>query len=69
MRTIWIMPGWLGLIVPPSGRLDIVAVLRCWWERRQQRVALAGLDDQMLKDIGVSEAERNRETRKPFWVQ
>ncbi len=69
MRTIWIMPGWLGLIVPPSGRLDIVAVLRCWWERRLQRVALAALDEYMLADIGVSEAERAQEASKPFWVR
>lgn len=69
MRTIWIMPGWLGLIVPPSGRLDVAAVLRCWWERRLQRIDLAGLDKRMLTDIGVSEAERTREARKPFWVQ
>ncbi len=69
MRTIWIMPGWLGLIVPPSGRLDIVAVLRCWWERRVQRVALAELDKRMLDDIGVNVAEQRREVNKPFWVQ
>jgi len=69
MRTIWIMPGWLGLIVPPSGRLDIVAVLRCWWARRLQRVALAELDKRMLADIGVCEAERRHEVKKPFWVQ
>jgi len=62
------MPGWLGLIVPPSGRLDIVTVLRCWWERRLQRVALAGLDKHLLTDIGISEAERSLEIRKPFWV-
>lgn len=69
MRTIWIMPGWLGLIVPPSGRLDIVAVLRCWWERRLQRAALAALESHMLADIGVSAAERAHEVGKPFWVR
>ncbi|RVU34258.1 DUF1127 domain-containing protein [Hwanghaeella grinnelliae] len=63
------MPGWLGLIVPPSGRLDFVTVLSCWWERRLQRVALAKLDKHLLADIGVSEADRAREVRKPFWVQ
>lgn len=68
MRTIWIMPGWLGLIVPPSRRLDIVAVLRCWWGRRLQRIALAELDKYMLNDIGISEADRQMEVRKPFWI-
>lgn len=69
MRTIWIMPGWLGLIVPPSGRLDIASALCCWWERYVQRVALAELDKRMLDDIGISEADRQIEVRKPFWIQ
>jgi uncharacterized protein YjiS (DUF1127 family) len=43
---------------------DIVAVGR---ERRRQRVALARLDDRMLRDIGLTAADVEGETSKPFW--
>ncbi|WP_372400153.1 DUF1127 domain-containing protein [Azospirillum sp. HJ39] len=36
-------------------------------ERRKQRNALMGLDDHLLKDIGVSRAEVEQEVSKPFW--
>ena len=38
-----------------------------WIERTRQRRALAGLDDQMLRDIGITRAEAARECGKPFW--
>ena len=38
-----------------------------WLERSQQRQQLAGLDERMLQDIGVSRTEVWQETRKPFW--
>jgi uncharacterized protein YjiS (DUF1127 family) len=38
-----------------------------WAERRRQRQALAALDDQMLRDIGVTRVEAVRECEKPFW--
>ncbi len=39
-----------------------------WQERIEQRQALLGLDDRMLKDIGVGAVEAYREARKPFWL-
>ncbi len=39
-----------------------------WQERAEQRHALSELNEQMLKDIGVSGAEAYKETRKPFWL-
>lgn len=36
-------------------------------ERRKQRHALMGLDDHLLKDIGVSRSEVEQEVAKPFW--
>ena len=38
-----------------------------WIERIRQRRALAGLDDRMLRDIGITRVEAAREWEKPFW--
>ncbi len=38
------------------------------WRRRQRsRAELARLDERMLRDIGVSQADAWRECNKPFW--
>ena len=42
-------------------------VLQTWQERIRQRRKLAALDDRMLRDIGASAADVERETRKWFW--
>lgn len=41
--------------------------IRTWIERVRQRRALAGLDDAMLRDIGITRVEAARECEKPFW--
>ncbi len=46
------------------GVFDLLAV---WRERRRQRFALARLDDRMLRDIGLTYADREGEISKPFW--
>ena len=38
-----------------------------WHELARQRRALLTLDDRMLKDIGVTRAEAEREAGRPFW--
>jgi len=38
-----------------------------WLERSRQRGALAGLDDRLLRDIGVTLEQARREAAKPFW--
>ena len=51
--------------IPP-----IVAALRLiaqWIERVRQRQALAGLEDHMLRDIGITRVDVARECEKPFW--
>jgi uncharacterized protein YjiS (DUF1127 family) len=36
-------------------------------ERSRQRRALSGLNDAMLRDLGLSRADVAREVEKPFW--
>lgn len=38
-----------------------------WQERAAERAHLAALDDRLLKDIGLSRADVERETSIPFW--
>jgi uncharacterized protein YjiS (DUF1127 family) len=38
-----------------------------WIERARQRQTLAELDDQMLRDVGITRVEAAREAGKPFW--
>jgi uncharacterized protein YjiS (DUF1127 family) len=43
---------------------DCVAL---WQDRRRQRSALLRLDNRLLRDIGLSLADVEREISKPFW--
>ncbi len=36
-------------------------------ERRRQRLALARLDDRLLRDIGLGRAQAEREACRPGW--
>ena len=66
-------------LVPRSGLAHIVAsdlvplldrVIEtpiAWLERMRERRQLAGLSDDMLKDIGVSRADVEHVVEKPFW--
>jgi uncharacterized protein YjiS (DUF1127 family) len=38
-----------------------------WQERARQRRNLSGLDDHLLKDIGISRADAEAEAIKSFW--
>jgi uncharacterized protein YjiS (DUF1127 family) len=44
----------------------LVGLLR-WHEIARQRRALLTLDDRMLKDIGITRAEAEREASRPSW--
>jgi uncharacterized protein YjiS (DUF1127 family) len=51
-----------------AGTLGAFAsVIVGWFERSRQRRALATLDDRLLRDIGLTRAEAQREATKPFW--
>ncbi len=52
-------------VINPSRNL--LNTFKFWIERSHQRRQLAKLDDRMLKDIGLSRADVNREISKPFW--
>jgi uncharacterized protein YjiS (DUF1127 family) len=41
--------------------------LLTWQRRHRDRIHLMGLDERMLRDIGVSLADVEREASKPFW--
>ncbi|HEX4570322.1 MAG TPA: DUF1127 domain-containing protein [Dongiaceae bacterium] len=41
--------------------------VQLWRERGRQRRALQNLNDDMLKDIGVSRCDVYRESSKSFW--
>jgi uncharacterized protein YjiS (DUF1127 family) len=41
--------------------------LAVWRSRQRQRAALLSLSDADLQDIGISRAQANFETNKPFW--
>jgi uncharacterized protein YjiS (DUF1127 family) len=63
-------PGNLGLTLLDSGRralLRAVETLEEWSARSAQRRALLRLDDHMLRDVGLSRADVEREAEKSFW--
>lgn len=47
--------------------LAVVDRVDDWLERRAQRLALAEMTPDQLKDVGLSAADIARETSKPFW--
>jgi uncharacterized protein YjiS (DUF1127 family) len=60
--------------LPAAGRRGLADVLLhvldricAWQERRRQRWILASLDDNALKDVGLTRADVAWEVSKPFW--
>jgi uncharacterized protein YjiS (DUF1127 family) len=47
---------------------SVVAGVLTWQERARDRHRMASLSDAMLRDIGISRADLERECRKPFWL-
>jgi uncharacterized protein YjiS (DUF1127 family) len=45
----------------------VFATLREWRRRSRERAQLEQLDDRMLKDIGLTAADREFLANKPFW--
>ncbi len=51
----------------PQRRRPLRAFLRRCWLRYQSRTELARMNAHMLRDIGMTFAEAEREASKPFW--
>jgi uncharacterized protein YjiS (DUF1127 family) len=56
-----------GLAAAPMPVLKFLARLIVGLRRRRQRYDLMHLDDRMLRDMGISRVEAERESHKPFW--
>jgi len=46
---------------------DLVELVLVWLQRSRERLQLGSFGDHMLKDLGVSRADVDREVSKPFW--
>jgi uncharacterized protein YjiS (DUF1127 family) len=46
---------------------SLLDTVSAWRARARQRHALSTLDDHMLRDIGLTRVDVEREGRKPFW--
>ena len=57
--------GTIGLI--RSTLLRLVDQLLTWQDRARERAHLRDLNDHMMKDLGLSRADVDREASKPFW--
>ena len=47
--------------------VELIDSVIAWQQRASQRYHLSGLDDHLLKDMGISRADVEREVTKPFW--
>ena len=47
--------------------LRLFGLLLAWQERVSERHHLEGLSDGMLRDVGLTREQVDRESRKPFW--
>ena len=47
----------------------VVDTFREWWRRSRERHQLAGLDERMLRDIGVIRTDAIYLSNKPFWKE
>jgi uncharacterized protein YjiS (DUF1127 family) len=57
-----------GVLTLVDAALELAFTTSLTWHRRlKDRIALQSLDDHMLRDIGLSRADIEREATKPFW--
>ena len=59
---------WTRFVHAVDGKLGSLAdTLLTWQARHRDRMHLMSLDDRLLRDIGISYADVDREASKPFW--
>ncbi|MEQ8603315.1 MAG: DUF1127 domain-containing protein [Marivibrio sp.] len=51
----------------PASRSGLIATLRLWQARVEDRARLRDAPAALLADIGVTRADAEREAAKPFW--
>ncbi len=68
-RPTVLAPEVSGGFVRTLSRLPAVLIdtLLLWRERAAERAHLAALDDHLLRDVGLSRADVEREASIPFW--
>jgi uncharacterized protein YjiS (DUF1127 family) len=52
---------------PLGAAARVLATFREWRRRAHDRAQLAGLDDRVLRDIGLTRADAEFLSNKPFW--
>ena len=58
---------WRGLRWHPRSDRGWIALVKVWWRRMQDRRTLATMNDQTLRDIGITRYDAFYEASKPFW--
>jgi uncharacterized protein YjiS (DUF1127 family) len=58
---------WHGLHWRQRSDRGWIALVKMWWRRMQDRRTLATMNDQSLRDIGITRYDAWHEARKPFW--
>jgi len=68
--TVWLFRGLLRA-ARAGDRLTSAVLLELveWRWRSSQREILRALDERMLKDVGLSRADIDRELQKPVWYR
>jgi uncharacterized protein YjiS (DUF1127 family) len=64
VHNLWLNQVWQSIRSLLVRGLDI---LRTWQQCYRTRRDLLGLNDRLLRDIGTSRTETEREASKPFW--
>jgi uncharacterized protein YjiS (DUF1127 family) len=52
---------------PSDAAARVMSTFREWRRRARDRAQLAALDDRMLRDIGLTRADAEFLSNKPFW--
>jgi uncharacterized protein YjiS (DUF1127 family) len=66
--TVWLFQGARrGARAADKAVVALVTAVLVWQERARDRHRMNALSDFMLRDMGLSRADIEREARKPFW--